>query len=341
MDKNPKLPDIPPDDIEQIEDEEPTEQDLIDLELELMDENEEVEDDGIMVDDITKQYLNEIGKIPLLTSSEEYEIAVLSRQGDNAAAKRFAEANLRLVVSVAKHYLGRGLELLDLIQEGNIGLLKAVDKFDPTRGVKFSTYAHWWIRQTVGRSLTDKGMTIRQPVSAFIASNKLSKVRNEFYKDNQRQANYEELAELTGFSIEKILFIEENTHDVVSLNAIVGSEDGDDSELGDFIPDPDATVEERADREILREYVQQLLDQMKESGRINDRDIYVLKRRFGIIGERATLEVISQELDSVVTRERVRQIELKIFRRIRKFIATSQKSKELGSQLAKDFWHLQ
>ncbi len=259
--------------------------------------------------DPVRMYLKEIGKIPLLSAQEELELAKEISEGSEAAKKRMVEANLRLVVSVAKHYLGRGMQLLDLIQEGNMGLLKAVEKFDYTKGYKFSTYATWWIRQSITRAVADQARTIRIPVHMVETINRVSRTSRSLVQELGREPTLSEISSTLGIPEEKIAEVMKIAQDPVSLETPVGEED--DSHLGDFIPDSEvAEPAESASYNMLR---QQLGEVMQT---LSPRECKVLRLRFGLEDGRAhTLEEVGKEFD--VTRERVRQIEAKALRKLR------------------------
>ena len=264
---------------------------------------------GIAVDDPVRMYLKEIGKVPLLSADEEIELAKRMEQGDEEAKKRLCEANLRLVVSIAKRYVGRGMLFLDLIQEGNLGLIKAVDKFDYTKGYKFSTYATWWIRQAITRSIADQARTIRIPVHMVETINKLIRVSRQLLQTYGREPSPEEIAEEMGISVDKVREIQKIAQEPVSLETPRGEEE--DSHLGDFIPDEDVPAPaEAAAFSMLKEQLVEVLDTLTE------REQKVLKLRFGLDDGRArTLEEVGKEFD--VTRERIRQIEAKALRKLR------------------------
>ena len=267
---------------------------------------------GIAVDDPVRMYLKEIGKVPLLTAEEEVELAKKMAEGGEEgeeAKKRLCEANLRLVVSIAKRYVGRGMLFLDLIQEGNLGLIKAVDKFDYTKGYKFSTYATWWIRQAITRSIADQARTIRIPVHMVETINKLIRVSRQLLQELGREPTPEEIAEEMGISVEKVREIQKVAQEPVSLETPIGEEE--DSHLGDFIPDEDVPQPvEAAAYSMLKEQLVEVLDTLTE------REQKVLKLRFGLEDGRArTLEEVGKEFD--VTRERIRQIEAKALRKLR------------------------
>lgn len=264
---------------------------------------------SIAVDDPVRMYLKEIGKVPLLTADEEIELAKRMEHGDEEAKKRLCEANLRLVVSIAKRYVGRGMLFLDLIQEGNLGLIKAVDKFDYTKGYKFSTYATWWIRQAITRSIADQARTIRIPVHMVETINKLIRVSRQLLQTYGREPTPEEIGVEMGISVEKVREIQKIAQEPVSLETPIGEEE--DSHLGNFIPDEDVPAPaEAAAFSMLKEQLVEVLDTL------TDREQKVLKLRFGLEDGRArTLEEVGKEFD--VTRERIRQIEAKALRKLR------------------------
>ena len=265
--------------------------------------------EGVSIEDPVRMYLKEIGKVPLLSAEEEIELALRMEQGDEEAKKKLAEANLRLVVSIAKRYVGRGMLFLDLIQEGNLGLIKAVDKFDWTKGYKFSTYATWWIRQAITRSIADQARTIRIPVHMVETINKLIRVSRQLLQEEGREPTPDEIAAEMGISVEKVREILKIAQEPVSLETPIGEEE--DSHLGDFIPDDDAPAPaEAAAFSMLKE---QLVDVL---GTLTEREQKVLKLRFGLEDGRArTLEEVGKKFD--VTRERIRQIEAKALRKLR------------------------
>ena len=264
---------------------------------------------NIAVDDPVRMYLKEIGKVPLLTAQEEIDLAKRMEAGDEYAKQKLCEANLRLVVSIAKKYVGRGMLFLDLIQEGNLGLIKAVDKFDWTKGYKFSTYATWWIRQAITRSIADQARTIRIPVHMVETINKLIRVSRQLLQEEGREPTPDEIAEEMGISVEKVREILKIAQEPVSLETPIGEEE--DSHLGDFIPDDDAPAPaEAAAFSMLKE---QLVDVL---GTLTEREQKVLKLRFGLEDGRArTLEEVGKKFD--VTRERIRQSEAKALRKLR------------------------
>ena len=264
---------------------------------------------GISIDDPVRMYLKEIGKIPLLKPHEEIEYAKRMLEGDEIAKQRLVEANLRLVVSIAKRYVGRGMLFLDLIQEGNLGLIKAVEKFDYERGFKFSTYATWWIRQAITRAIADQARTIRIPVHMVETINKLIRVSRQLLQELGRDPKPEEIAKEMDMSEEKVREIMKIAQDPVSLETPIGEEE--DSHLGDFIPDEDALAPaEAAAYSLLKDQIEEVL------GSLNEREQKVLKLRVGLEDGRArTLEEVGKEFD--VTRERIRQIEAKALRKLR------------------------
>ena len=265
--------------------------------------------EGISIDDPVRMYLKEIGKVPLLTADEEIELAQRMEQGDEEAKKRLCEANLRLVVSIAKRYVGRGMLFLDLIQEGNLGLIKAVEKFDYTKGYKFSTYATWWIRQAITRAIADQARTIRIPVHMVETINKLIRVSRQLLQEYGREPLPEEIAAEMGIPEDKVREIIKIAQEPVSLETPIGEEE--DSHLGDFIPDDDAPAPaEAAAFTLLKEQLMSVLSTL------TPREEMVLKLRFGLEDGRArTLEEVGKEFK--VTRERIRQIEAKALRKLR------------------------
>ena len=273
--------------------------------------NEELESvlsaDGISIDDPVKVYLKEIGRVPLLSAEEEVELAIRMSEGDVAAKKRLSEANLRLVVSIAKRYVGRGMQFLDLIQEGNLGLIKAVEKFDHTKGFKFSTYATWWIRQAITRAIADQARTIRIPVHMVETINKVKKVNSQLLHENGHEPTNEQIAEKLEMPVEKVREIMRVAQEPVSLETPIGEEE--DSHLGDFIPDEDAPApSDVASHTMLKEQLAEVLSTPREEK--------VLRLRFGLEdGRSRTLEEVGKEFN--VTRERIRQIEAKALRKLR------------------------
>jgi RNA polymerase primary sigma factor len=268
-----------------------------------------VDDKGQLLDDPVKVYLKEIGRVPLLTPEEEIELAIRIADDDSAAKKRLAEANLRLVVSIAKRYLGRGMQFLDLIQEGNLGLMKAVDKFDYAKGFKFSTYATWWIRQAITRAIADQARTIRIPVHMVETINKVKKTSTILLHEMGRDPTAEEIAARVDMEVVKVREILRLAQEPVSLETPIGEEE--DSLLGDFIPDDDAPAPaDRASQLLLKE---QLVEVLKT---LTAREEKVLAMRFGLNdGHPRTLEEVGKEFN--VTRERIRQIEAKALRKLR------------------------
>ena len=268
-----------------------------------------LQSEGIIIDDPVKVYLHEIGKVPLLTEEEEAALAERISKGDKEAAKRLNEANLRLVVSIAKRYVGRGLLFLDLIQEGNLGLIKAVDKFDSAKGFKFSTYATWWIRQAITRAIADQARTIRIPVHMVETINRLSKAERELVQDLGRQPQADELAEKLNMPIDRVREIMKVAQEPVSLESPVGEEE--DSNLGDFVEDKDIPApSDVASQTLLKEELNEVLNTL------SDREARVLRLRFGLDdGRTRTLEEVGREFK--VTRERIRQIEAKALRKLR------------------------
>lgn len=268
-----------------------------------------LEQGGVQIDDPVRMYLKEIGRVPLLTSEEEKELAERMSQGDEEAKNKLIEANLRLVVSIAKRYVGKGMFFLDLIQEGNIGLMKAVDKFDYEKGFKFSTYATWWIRQAITRAIADQARTIRIPVHMVETIHKVSRYSRQMLQELGREATADEIGEKMGISAEKVREIMKIAQDPVSLETPIGEEE--DSHLGDFIPDDDAPQpSEIASATILREVIE------RELHTLTPREEHVIKLRFGLYdGRSRTLEEVGKEFD--ITRERIRQIEAKALRKLR------------------------
>ena len=280
---------------------EPTEEELENIEMAVP--------DGVSIEDPVRMYLKEIGKVPLLTAEEEKDLAMKMEAGDMEAKKRLAEANLRLVVSIAKRYVGRGMLFLDLIQEGNLGLIKAVEKFDYRKGYKFSTYATWWIRQAITRAIADQARTIRIPVHMVETINKLIRVQRQLLQELGREPYPEEIAEKMGLPVERVREIQKISQEPVSLETPIGEEE--DSHLGDFIQDDNVPVPaEAAAFTLLKEQLVEVL------GTLTEREQKVLCLRFGLEdGRAATLEEVGKEFD--VTRERIRQIEAKALRKLR------------------------
>ena len=286
----------------------------VDLNFDLdINEHEDLESvltaEGINIDDPVKVYLKDIGRVPLLTPEEEIDLATRMSQGDPYAKKRLSEANLRLVVSIAKRYVGRGMQFLDLIQEGNLGLIKAVEKFDHTKGFKFSTYATWWIRQAITRAIADQARTIRIPVHMVETINKVKKVSSTLLHQNGRDPTADEISSQLGMSVDKVREIMRVAQEPVSLETPIGEEE--DSHLGDFIPDDDAPAPaEAASHTLLKEQLGEVLSTL------TPREEKVLRLRFGLEDGRArTLEEVGKEFN--VTRERIRQIEAKALRKLR------------------------
>ena len=288
-----------------------------DVDIDGLDEEEEVELDkidlsvpeGVSIEDPVRMYLKEIGKVPLLSAEEEIELAKRMEQGDEDAKKRLAEANLRLVVSIAKRYVGRGMLFLDLIQEGNLGLIKAVEKFDYRKGYKFSTYATWWIRQAITRAIADQARTIRIPVHMVETINKLIRVSRQLLQELGREPTPEEIAEEMDMPVDRVREILKISQEPVSLETPIGEEE--DSHLGDFIQDDNVPVPaDAAAFTLLKEQLVEVL------GTLTDREQKVLRLRFGLDDGRArTLEEVGKEFN--VTRERIRQIEAKALRKLR------------------------
>ncbi|MCI9538980.1 MAG: RNA polymerase sigma factor RpoD [Eubacterium sp.] len=282
-------------------DDEPTEEELENIEFSVP--------DGVSIEDPVRMYLKEIGKVPLLSADEEVELAKKMEEGDADSKKRLAEANLRLVVSIAKRYVGRGMLFLDLIQEGNLGLIKAVEKFDYRKGYKFSTYATWWIRQAITRAIADQARTIRIPVHMVETINKLIRVQRQLLQELGREPYPEEIAKEMQLPVDRVREIQKISQEPVSLETPIGEEE--DSHLGDFIQDDNVPVPaEAAAFTLLKEQLTEVLDTLTE------REQKVLRLRFGLDDGRArTLEEVGKEFD--VTRERIRQIEAKALRKLR------------------------
>ena len=290
-------------------DEEPDIEDLKEVEELKLDEITENSYEGINVDDPVRMYLREIGRIPLLTFEQELSLAKRILDGDEDAKKELAESNLRLVVSIAKKYVGRGMLFLDLIQEGNMGLIKAVEKFDYTKGFKFSTYATWWIRQAITRAIADQARTIRIPVHMVETINKLIRTSRHLLQQLGREPTPEEIAQEMEIPVEKVMEIQKIAQDPVSLETPIGEED--DSHLGDFIQDDDSPApHDSAAYTLLKEQLEEVMNTL------TPREAKVLKLRFGLEdGKARTLEEVGREFE--VTRERIRQIEAKALRKLR------------------------
>ena len=288
---------------------EPDIDDLKEVENLKLDEITETSYEGISVDDPVRMYLREIGKIPLLSYDKELELAKRILEGDEEAKQELAEANLRLVVSIAKKYVGRGMLFLDLIQEGNMGLIKAVEKFDYTKGFKFSTYATWWIRQAITRAIADQARTIRIPVHMVETINRLIRTSRHLLQQLGREPTPEEIAKEMDMSVEKVMEIQKIAQDPVSLETPIGEED--DSHLGDFIQDEDSPApQDAASYTLLREQLEEVMKTL------TPREAKVLRLRFGLDdGKARTLEEVGKEFG--VTRERIRQIEAKALRKLR------------------------
>ena len=297
--------DLLPDDF----DEEPNIEDLKEVEELKLDEITDTSYEGISVDDPVRMYLREIGKRPLLTFDEELELAKRILEGDEEAKQKLAESNLRLVVSIAKKYVGRGMLFLDLIQEGNMGLIKAVEKFDYTKGFKFSTYATWWIRQAITRAIADQARTIRIPVHMVETINKLIRTSRNLLQQMGREPTPEEIAKEMEIPVEKVVEIQKIAQDPVSLETPIGEEE--DSHLGDFIQDEDSPApHDAASYTLLKEQLEEVMNTL------TPREAKVLKLRFGLEdGKSRTLEEVGKEFN--VTRERIRQIEAKALRKLR------------------------
>ena len=297
----PMLDDIALPEIEELNEiEEVTEEEIVEVEADI---------ETYSTDDPVRMYLKEIGKVPLLSAGEEVELAIKMSEGDEDAKRRMAEANLRLVVSIAKRYVGRGMLFLDLIQEGNLGLIKAVEKFDYTKGYKFSTYATWWIRQAITRAIADQARTIRIPVHMVETINKVIRVSRQLLQELGHDPSAEEIAEEMGIPVDKVRDILKIAQEPVSLETPIGEEE--DSHLGDFIPDEDASEpSEAASFSLLKEQLMEVLETL------TPREKKVLELRFGIVdGRTRTLEEVGKEFN--VTRARIRQIEAKALRKLR------------------------
>ena len=313
----------------ELEDDDVDDDEILELELEeddLLNDEEDEKKSGVIIkssgeievcdsakniptDEPVRMYFKEIGKVPLLTADEERDLAIRIEQGDEEAKKKLCESNLRLVVSIARRYLNRGLSFLDLIQEGNLGLIKAVEKFDYTKGYKFSTYATWWIRQAITRSIADQARTIRIPVHMVETINKLIRISRQLLQEYGREPTSEEIAKEMGISVEKVREIKKISQDPVSLETPIGEEE--DSHLGDFIPDEDIpSPVDAAAYSMLQKQLREVLDTLSE------REKKVLILRFGLDdGRPRTLEEVGREFN--VTRERIRQIEAKALRKLR------------------------
>ena len=291
----------------------PAEFEDVENEVSQMENNEDVDkvlsQEGLAIDDPVRMYLKEIGKVPLLDADRELLLAQKMSEGDQRAKQELVEANLRLVVSIAKRYVGKGMFFLDLIQEGNLGLMKAVEKFDYTKGYKFSTYATWWIRQAITRAIADQARTIRIPVHMVETIHKVSRVSRQLLQERGHEATADEIAEVIGMSPEKVREIMKIAQDPVSLETPIGEEE--DSHLGDFIPDDDSPAPaDAASYALLREQLSEVLHTL------TPREEHVLKLRFGLDdGRTRTLEEVGKEFN--ITRERIRQIEAKALRKLR------------------------
>ena len=291
----------------------PAEFEYVENEVNQIDNNEDVDkvlsQEGLAIDDPVRMYLKEIGKVPLLDADRELLLAQKMSEGDQRAKQELVEANLRLVVSIAKRYVGKGMFFLDLIQEGNLGLMKAVEKFDYTKGYKFSTYATWWIRQAITRAIADQARTIRIPVHMVETIHKVSRVSRQLLQERGHEASADEIAEVIGMSPEKVREIMKIAQDPVSLETPIGEEE--DSHLGDFIPDDDSPAPaDAASYALLREQLSEVLHTL------TPREEHVLKLRFGLDdGRTRTLEEVGKEFN--ITRERIRQIEAKALRKLR------------------------
>ena len=291
------------------DDEEPDFEDLEDVEEIKLEDIDVMNIEGVSTDDPVRMYLREIGRIPLLNYEEELDLAKRILEGDEEAKQKLAESNLRLVVSIAKKYVGRGMLFLDLIQEGNMGLIKAVDKFDYTKGFKFSTYATWWIRQAITRAIADQARTIRIPVHMVETINKLIRTSRHLLQQFGREPTPDEIAKEMEMPVEKVMEIQKIAQDPVSLETPIGEED--DSHLGDFIPDDDSPApQDSAAYTLLKEQLEEVMNAL------TPREAKVLKLRFGLEdGKARTLEEVGKEFQ--VTRERIRQIEAKALRKLR------------------------
>ena len=298
--------DVLKDDMEDIE---PNAEDLEEVESIDIEDIDVDNLEGVSIDDPVRMYLREIGKIPLLTYEQELDLAKKILEGDEAAKQKLAESNLRLVVSIAKKYVGRGMLFLDLIQEGNMGLIKAVEKFDYTKGYKFSTYATWWIRQAITRAIADQARTIRIPVHMVETINRLIRTSRQLLQQNGREPTPEEIAKEMDVSVERVLEIQKIAQDPVSLETPIGEED--DSHLGDFIQDDDSpSPQDAASYTMLKEQLDEVMSTL------TPREAKVLRLRFGLDdGKARTLEEVGKEFQ--VTRERIRQIEAKALRKLR------------------------
>ena len=291
----------------------PAEFEDVENEVNQIDNNEDVDkvlsQEGLAIDDPVRMYLKEIGKVPLLDADRELLLAQKMSEGDQRAKQELVEANLRLVVSIAKRYVGKGMFFLDLIQEGNLGLMKAVEKFDYTKGYKFSTYATWWIRQAITRAIADQARTIRIPVHMVETIHKVSRVSRQLLQERGHEATADEIAEVIGMSPEKVREIMKISQDPLSLETPIGEEE--DSHLGDFIPDDDSPAPaDAASYALLREQLSEVLHTL------TPREEHVLKLRFGLDdGRTRTLEEVGKEFN--ITRERIRQIEAKALRKLR------------------------
>jgi len=304
-----------PDVLERDYDEEPTEDELKLEEVDLDNLDDDVALENMSLDDPVKVYLREIGRVPLLSSKEEIALAVKIAEGDEYAKKRLTEANLRLVVSIAKKYVGRGMYFLDLIQEGNVGLIKAVDKFDHTKGFKFSTYATWWIRQAITRAIADQARTIRIPVHMVETINRLKKIQSQLLHENGYEPSEELIAEKMDLSVERVREIMRVAQEPVSMETPIGPEE--DSRLMDFIRDEDALAPDDA---ALKTITNEDIDNVLKT--LTPREEQVIRLRFGLVDGRChTLEQVGEQFQ--VTRERIRQIEAKALRKLRHPVRSS------------------